>query len=90
MMNYLIFDSEIDAKNRNRQLAALQGCGLNLDDKTLYYFGQIQHPSLAQWALEVGPGQENILTAAEQTALQDYNTLETAGWFVQTQNDKEL
>lgn len=89
-MNYLIFNGEIDISNRNRQLGASQGCGLNPGDVTKFYFGGIKHPSLAQWALTVPVGQENILTIIEQANLQTYATLEAAGWFVATQNDAPL
>ena len=81
-MDYLIFTDEIVATNRNRQISAGQGCGLNIGDVTLFLFGIIRHPYRSEWALAIPPAQQGLLTPAEIAALQSEATLEAADWFI--------
>ena len=81
-MNYLIFDAEINATDRNRDITMYQACGLQPGDVTTYWFGMIQHPLTGQFALVVPDDQTGLLTVAEQAALLTQQDAEAADWFL--------
>lgn len=78
-MMYLIYPTEVPAKDKSKQVAASEGC---TNDITHYWFSTIvsyTNPPFA--ALEVPDDQTDLLTPSEVSQLKDKAYMEANGWF---------
>jgi hypothetical protein len=80
-MNYLVFENKILAQNRSSEIAVSLGCGSNIDDATVEWFGVLEHPVTKEGALAITPGEEDKLTEDEVSRLLSEDFMRQEGWF---------
>jgi len=77
-MLYLINLTEVEAKQRSKEICTARNCTENI---TTYWFGWFKHIERDEWALSVKEEETSFLTPEEQAILKTEEYMRADNWF---------